>query len=281
MEIIQQPTKLEPHKTVTPHMIRPVARSLLARRYYHPNLKRVPPTSLLLKQKIRLAQNTNNTSNESPISFSHTMSEVFSVLQPNAPDPDEDKRIGLEHELLLTERLNNDELRGIINKCFHPSPSNGNQLIDTDVLLQNFPKLNENDIELLNFAINEKPQRDWHDLQHDFIQLWYIKSFGFLGPRSRFIETNSPTPLKSQFLQLPLFEYNWMLLQNKKDINLSPTNLKKLIKIFRLDNKDFTWKSIDPFSKVIISFVVCVSVFVWFDESAKQTNEKASAGTLS
>lgn len=72
-----------------------------------------------------------------------------------------------------------------------------------------------------------------------------------------------------------------MLLQNKKDINLSPTNLKKLIKIFRLDNKDFTWKSIDPFSKVIISFVVCVSVFVWFDESAKQTNEKASAGTLS
>lgn len=236
---------------------------------------------MLLKQKIRLAQNTNNTSNESPISFSHTMSEVFSVLQPNAPDPDEDKRIGLEHELLLTERLNNDELRGIINKCFHPSPSNDNQLIDTDVLLQNFPKLNENDIELLNFAINEKPQRDWHDLQHDFIQLWYIKSFGFLGPRSRFIETNSPTPLKSQFLQLPLFEYNWMLLQNKKDINLSPTNLKKLIKIFRLDNKDFTWKSIDPFSKVIISFVVCVSVFVWFDESAKQTNEKASAGTLS
>ncbi|CAI4063059.1 hypothetical protein SUVZ_07G1900 [Saccharomyces uvarum] len=261
-------------------MIRPVARNLLARRYYHPNLKRAPPTSLLLKQKIRLAQNTNNTSNESPISFSHTMSEVFSVLQPNAPDLDEDKAIGLERELLLTERLNNDELRGIINKYFHPSSSNNNQLIEMDVLLQNFPKLNESDLELLNFAIDEKPQRDWHDLQHDFIQLWYTKSFGFLGPRSRFIETNSLTPLKSQFLQLPLFEYNWMLLQNKKDTNLSPTNLKKLIKIFRLDNKDFTWKSIDSFSKVIISFVMCVSVFVWFDESAKQKNEKPSAGTL-
>ncbi|KOG99456.1 Gep7p [Saccharomyces eubayanus] len=258
-------------------MMSPAARNLLARRLYHPNLKRAPPTSLLLKQKIRLAQNTNNASNESPISFSHTMSEVFSVLQPNAPDPDEDKTIGLERELLLTERLKNDELSGIINKHFHPSSTNNNRLIDTDVLLQNFPKLNESDLELLNFAIDEKPQKDWHDLQHDFIQLWYTKSFGFLGPRSQFIETNSPSPLKSQFLQLPLFEYNWLLLQNKKDINLSLTDLKKLIKIYRLDDKKFTWKSIDPFSKVIISLVICVSVFVWFDESAKQKNEKPSA----
>ncbi|CAI4061888.1 hypothetical protein SKDZ_07G2000 [Saccharomyces kudriavzevii ZP591] len=259
-------------------MIRSTVKNLLTRRHYQPNLKRNPPTTLLLKQKIRLAQNVDNTSNESPISFSQTISEVFSVLQPNAPDPDEDKTAALERDLLLTERLDNGELSAIINKHFHPSSSSSrnNQLIDTEVLLQNFPRLNKNDLVLLNFAIDENIQRDWNDLKQDFIQLWYFKSFGFIGPRSRFVQTNSHSSLRSQFLQLPLIEYNWLLLQNNKSINLSPTNLRKLTDIFQLDDKKFTWKSIDPFSKAIISFVVFVSIFVWLDESAKQKNKRLS-----
>ncbi|QHS73274.1 Gep7p [Saccharomyces paradoxus] len=255
-------------------MINPVARNLLIKRFYQPNLKRAPPTSLLLKQKIRLAQNVNNTSKENPISFSQTVSEIFSVLQPSAPDLDEDKTIGLKRDHLLTERLNNGELGLIINKFFNPSLSHNNHLIDTDILLQKFPKLNDNDLDLLNFAINERMQGDWKNLKHNFIQLWYYNAFGFLGPRSLFIRANSSSPLKSQFLQLPFIEYNWLLLQNNKNVNLLPADVQKVVKVFQLDGKRFTWKSIDPFSKAIISFVVFVSIFVWLDESTKQKTKE-------
>ena len=196
--------------------INPVARSLLIKRFYQPNLKRIPPTSLLLKQKIRSAQNLNGTFKESPISFSQTMSEIFSVLQPSAPDLDEDTTVGLKRDHLLSERLSNGELDVIINKYFNPSSPHNNQLIDADILVQNFPKLSGNDLALLDFAINERVQTNWNDLKLDFVQLLYYKSFGFLGPRTQFIQTSSPSPLKAQFLQLPLTEYNCCLLYTSR-----------------------------------------------------------------
>ncbi|CAD6625798.1 XXYS1_4_G0034970.mRNA.1.CDS.1 [Saccharomyces cerevisiae] len=255
-------------------MIKAVAGNLLVKRFYQPKLERIPPPSLLLKQKIRLAQNGSTTSTENPISFSQTMSEIFSVLQPSAPDLDEDKTSGLNRDHLLTERLNNGELGVIMNKFFNPSSTHNNQLIDTNILLQNFPKLNGNDLDLLDFAINEKMRGNWNDLKQDFIQLWYYKSFGFLGPRTQFILTNSSPSLRSQFLQLPFIEYNWFLLQNNKNENVLPADVQNVIKVFHLDGKRFTWKSIDPFSKAVISFVVFVSIYVWLDESAKQKTKE-------
>ncbi|CAI4465630.1 BAK_1a_G0019310.mRNA.1.CDS.1 [Saccharomyces cerevisiae] len=258
-------------------MIKAVAGNLLVKRFYQPKLERIPPASLLLKQKIRLAQNGSTTSTENPISFSQTMSEIFSVLQPSAPDLDEDKTSGLKRDHLLTERLNNGELGVIMNKFFNPSSTHNNQLIDTNILLQNFPKLSGNDLDLLDFAINEKMRGNWNDLKQDFIQLWYYKSFGFLGPRTQFVLTNSSPSLRSQFLKLPFTEYNWFLLQNNKNANILPADVQNVVKVFHLDDKRFTWRSIDPFSKAIISFVVFVSIYVWLDKSAKQKTKELPA----
>nr|CAI6519693.1 AEL_HP1_G0019620.mRNA.1.CDS.1 [Saccharomyces cerevisiae] len=203
-------------------MIKAVAEIFLVKRFYQQKLEKNFTGFTALKQKIRLAQNGSTTSTENPISFSQTMSEIFSVLQPSAPDLDEDETSGLKRDHLLTERLNNDELGVIMNKFFNPSSTHNNQLIDTNILLQNFPKLSGNDLDLLDFAINEKMRGNWNDLKQDFIQLWYYKSFGFLGPRTQFVLTNSSPSLRSQFLKLPFIEYNWFLLQNNKKENILP-----------------------------------------------------------
>ena len=132
---------------------------------------------------------------------------------------------------------------------------------------------------LKNFSVprNEKMRGNWNDLKQDFIQLWYYKSFGFLGPRTQFVLTNSSPSLRSQFLKLPFIEYNWFLLQNNKNANILPADVQNVVKVFHLDDKRFTWKSIDPFSKAIISFVVFVSIYVWLDESGKQKTKELPA----
>ncbi|QLQ82120.1 hypothetical protein HG537_0G03750 [Torulaspora globosa] len=223
---------------------------------------RIPPKSLIIKQKKRLNQKPADNSNL----IISSLRDVGSLFQTSSHSQDDEDLEQLANNSLLLERLNSGELENLLKKKFKFDELSG--LLSTDEMVKNFPQLKEDELELLKKANEVENGKSWSEVPNFIKQVQFYLSFGSYGPRDGMNFTVSERPSDFTFLHRA---------RSANDPNIPCKKLQRseMVNLYAATparQAFFDARSIDPISRLFVWSAVAVSIIVGWKEYQVRKN---------
>ncbi|SCU99627.1 LANO_0F02806g1_1 [Lachancea nothofagi CBS 11611] len=154
------------------------------------SVKRSPPRSLLQRQAKRRGDIDPSASSQLVVT---SLKDIFSIFQPASQTQEDDEMESSLHTEKVIQRIETGELRRLYLQKFSArqvSESDGspdlldNLSIPGPSLIQNFPRLSQEDRELIDVAVNSiPPSIDWRQIPLIQKQVLFYIGYGSYGPR--------------------------------------------------------------------------------------------------
>lgn len=226
-------------------------------RWHSQNSTRLPPKSLMLKQADRVRRSKEGQADGSKLML-NSLRDIPSMFQASSETPEDEELEILNHQNYLKQQIEAGELKRLLRDRFNLGEFNS--LISTRLLIQQFPKLTHQQLELIQEAVTMNPAKPWNEIPNYIKQLQFYFAFGSYGPRMGLPFNSSEKPLDFTFKvpspiatngKMKIKKLNKSLLANLH--NITDERLK-LFKTTRLDlpSRCILW------SAIFISMLIAV-----------------------
>lgn len=243
-------------------------------RVYTQSPSRLPPKSLMIKQADRIRRSKDGQADGSKLMVS-SLKDIASMFQANSDTPEDEEREILHQQNYLRQQLESGELRRLLQNKFGLDESS--LLMPTKLLIQNFPSLNAQQLELVQKAVTIDSEKPWHEVPHYMKQLQFYLAFGSYGPRSGIPFSSRGKPLDFAFkIPSPVAQDN-----QTKIHKLNRSQLTNLRTITDQRSEIFQATRLDPASKSILWFAIIVSIIVGIQEWRFRQESQAKSTILS
>lgn len=245
----------------------------VATRYYAQTSGRIPPKSLLVKQADRLKRSQGHEGEGSQLMIS-SLKDIASMFQASSDTPEDEEREMWDHRNHLRQLIEAGELNRLLQDKFGlKSP---NRLMSTALLMSQFPKLNNQQRDLIQEAVTMEPERSWGKIAPYMKQLQFYFSFGSFGPRRGLPFDTTHRPLDFTFI-LPSQTANNCKIKVHK---LNRNQLVDLYSITKERKNIFNSKNLDIGSRCVIWSAILLALMVAFQEQHLKEDPDAKVNVL-
>ncbi|CAR26941.1 hypothetical protein ZYGR_0I02110 [Zygosaccharomyces rouxii] len=243
-------------------------------RFYTQASSRLPPKSLLIKQADRIRRSKDGQADGSKLMVS-SLKDIASMFQANAETPEDEEREILNQQNYLRQQIESGELERLLQDKFNLDESIS--LMSTNLLVQQFPKLNAQQVELIQEAVSMDSNKHWNEIPQYMKQLQFYFAFGSHGPRLSIPFNSREKPLDFAFkIPSPVTTDG-----QTKIHKLKPSHLVNLHTITDQRSKIFQTTKLDPATRCILWSAILVSIVFGVQEWRLQQDPQAKITVLS
>lgn len=231
-------------------------------RLYTQSSSRLPPKSLLVKQADRIRRSKDGQAEGSKLMVS-SLKDITSMFQANSETPEDEETEILNQQNYLRQQIESGELERLLQKFnLEKSSNNSVSLMSTKLLIELFPKLNAQELELIREAVTMNSNKNWHEIPQYIKQLQFYFAFGSYGPRLSIPFSAREKPLDFTFKVSSPVAKNGQTKVHK----LNDAQLVNLHTITSQRSNIFQSTRLDPASRCVIWSAILVSIVVALQE---------------
>lgn len=203
-----------------------------------------------------------------------SLKDIASMFQASSDTPEDEEGEILDHKAYLRQLIENGELKRLLYDKFGLDSSN--QMLSTALLVANFPKLNDQQLDLIKESMVMDLAGPWSEYAPYMKQLQFYLSFGSYGPREGLPFDSTHRPLDFTFI-LPSQP------ATSSETKVHKLNRQQLVDLYTITEgrkKLFYPRGLDTGSRCVLWSAIVVAIIVTFQERQLQKESETKVNVL-